>query len=166
VGLSAREGLLAGRDPRVLVLWALVVVQFLPRMWMVGPQAWRMSPRNAVEEALVRSIAQAPEPVLSEAMGAALLAGKVVWVEPFANSQLALVGRWDQGPLLEMIRRKRFSLVVVGASWRYYEAHGTSPPPAGAEGIDPRFTTEQMRAIDAHYRLVSTMGEWHLLAPR
>src|SRR5258708_4652918 len=65
------------------------------------------------QAALVRRIAAAEKPVSSEDMTLLMLAGKPVIFEPAIVSVLASVGRWDEGPLVNMIRSGGFAFVIT-----------------------------------------------------
>jgi hypothetical protein len=65
--------------------------------------------------ALVRRIAAAKKPVASEDMTLLMLAGKPVIFEPAIVTELASVGRWDEAPLVDMIRSGGFAFMITGA---------------------------------------------------
>ena len=67
----------------------------------------------ARQATLIRKIAEASKPVSSENMSVLMQAGKPVLYEPAIVTELALRGRWDERPLLEMIRRREFAFMVV-----------------------------------------------------
>jgi hypothetical protein len=62
--------------------------------------------------------------VLAEEMNFTVTTGKRIYLQPFEFSQLAADGRWDEGPLLEEVRRGAFAVVVLrfrlgdDPSWR------------------------------------------------
>ena len=62
---------------------------------------------------LVRRIAMATKPVASENMTLLMRAGKPVIFEPSIVSELASVGRWDEKPLVDMIRRGDFAFMIT-----------------------------------------------------
>ncbi len=64
-------------------------------------------------EALVRILQGSPEPVMSENMTLLYRAGKQVPFEPAIVAGLAGTGAWDETPLIEMIRKKTFSAMIV-----------------------------------------------------
>jgi hypothetical protein len=56
--------------------------------------------------------------VLSENVGALVLAGKTVWVSnPFVYSQLVMRGSWPDAGLERMVRNREFDLIVT--QWNY-----------------------------------------------
>ena len=65
------------------------------------------------DEALVRRIAAAEKPVGSENMTLLMRAGKAVVFEPSIVTELASVGRWDETPLVAMIRAHGFAFMLT-----------------------------------------------------
>lgn len=166
LGVARKRGLLTGARTWRLALMGLIVLQFLPRMWTLSPGAWYPGADSAENRALIAAISRAPEPVLSEHMGAALQAHKTVWIEPFANTHLAQRGLWDQSQLVQMIEQRAFSLIVVGPTWSYYVRNHVTLPPDGRGGADAMFTSEQLAAMARFYRPQGTIGRYTLLVPR
>ncbi len=64
-------------------------------------------------EALVRILQASPEPVMSENMTLLYRAGKQVPFEPAIVAGLADVGTWDETPLIDMIRKRKFSVMII-----------------------------------------------------
>jgi membrane protein implicated in regulation of membrane protease activity len=77
-------------------------VRKLPDQFLVDRQA-----------ALVRRIAAAEKPVASEDMVLLMLAGKPVIFEPAIVTELASVGRWNEGPLVNMVRSGGFAFMIT-----------------------------------------------------
>jgi hypothetical protein len=76
-----------------------------------------------LQAALVQRIAQAAKPVASENMTLLMRAGKPVVFEPAIVTELASLGRWDEGPLVRMIRSGGFAFMITtdnfpGATFR------------------------------------------------
>jgi hypothetical protein len=65
------------------------------------------------QAALVRRIAAAEKPVASEDMVLLMLAGKRVIFEPAIVTELASTGRWNEGPLVNMIRSGGFAFMIT-----------------------------------------------------
>lgn len=65
------------------------------------------------QTALVQRIAAADKPVASEEMTLLMRAGKPLVFEPAIASELASVGRWNESPLLEMIRSGGFAFMIT-----------------------------------------------------
>jgi hypothetical protein len=65
------------------------------------------------QAALVDRIAAAEKPVASEDMTLLMRAGKPVIFEPVIATELASLGRWDQGPLVNMIRSGGFAFMIT-----------------------------------------------------
>jgi len=63
--------------------------------------------------ALVDRIAAAKKPVASEAMTLLMRAGKPVIFEPAIATELASIGRWNEGPLVDMIRSGGFAFMIT-----------------------------------------------------
>lgn len=85
------------------------------------------------QAALVRRIAAAEKPVASEDMSLLMLAGKPVVYEPSIVTELASVGRWDETPLVNMIRSGGFAFMIT-------------------EGNTPGSTARRTAAVDAAMR--------------
>jgi hypothetical protein len=51
--------------------------------------------------------------VLAEEMNFTVTTGRRIYLQPFEFSQLAAQGQWDEGPLLEEVRRGAFGVVVL-----------------------------------------------------
>ena len=66
------------------------------------------------EQRLVARIAAAAKPVSSEDMLMIMQAGKSVYYEPFIVTELALLHRWDERPLIDMIRGRGFAFMITG----------------------------------------------------
>ena len=64
-------------------------------------------------EALVDILRASPEPVMSENMTLLYRAGKQVPFEPAIVAGLAEVGTWDETPLIDMIRQRKFSVMII-----------------------------------------------------
>jgi hypothetical protein len=67
----------------------------------------------AIDAMLIQRIAAATKPVASDNMGLLLRAGKTIPYEPSSMTELASVGRWDETPLLDMIRRHDFAFMIT-----------------------------------------------------
>jgi len=67
----------------------------------------------ARQTALVQQIAAAEKPVASENMTLLMRAGKPVIFEPAIVTELAAVGRWNEAPLVAMIRDGGFAFMIT-----------------------------------------------------
>jgi len=65
-------------------------------------------------EALLRILRSSQDPVMSENMTLLYKAGKQVPFEPAIITQLAATGMWDETPLIDMIDRRAFSVMIIG----------------------------------------------------
>jgi hypothetical protein len=102
-----------------------------------------------------RYVAAVPGDILGEEMDFTVTTGRRIYVQPFEFSQQARQGWWDQGPLLEDIRRGHFGVVVL-----HFRL-----------GDDPywrreRINDEMIAALSGAYELDATYGEYHLYRPR
>lgn len=85
----------------------------------VAFQPFRQLPDRALPEelaqqkTLVQRIAAATKPVASENMTLLMQAGKPVIFEPAIATELALLGKWDETPLVEMIRSGGFAFMIT-----------------------------------------------------
>ncbi|MBO0709748.1 MAG: hypothetical protein J2P47_00550, partial [Acetobacteraceae bacterium] len=70
------------------------------------------------QAALVKRIAAAKKPVASDDMTLLMRAGKPVIFEPAIVTELAAMGRWDETPLVQMIRRCDFAFMITIAEAR------------------------------------------------
>ena len=104
----SRPGALVGAT----LMPALVLTQ-LALMW-APPTLSQPHGQWLGDSRLMELVRAQPGEVLSVHMGAVVQTGKTLWLEPFVATQMAEAGRWDQQPLLQMIREHRFGLVVMG----------------------------------------------------
>ena len=100
-----------------------------------------MAKKAQNSEALERILKNSPEPVMSEDMTLLYKAGKHVPYEPAIVTELAATHAWNETPLVDMIRNRAFSVMVVGFPDRFYS-------PA------------VWRAIDENYRPAGTYAEY------
>lgn len=92
--------------------------------------------------------------VLGEEMSFSVTTGKRLYLQPFEFSQLAAQGDWDQGPLLDDVRRGHFVAVVL--RFRL--------------GEDPLWRRERVNdalieALKQAYRLDAVFGDYYLYRP-
>ena len=101
-------------SPRLLPAFAAVIIA-----WALFVQPQRLLPDQpspaalAQQAALIRRIADAEKPVASEEMTVLMRAGKPIIFEPSIVSELAAKGRWDETPLVEMIRSGGFAFMIT-----------------------------------------------------
>jgi hypothetical protein len=87
--------------------------------------------------------------VLSENVGALVMAGKTVWVSnPFVYSQMVMRAGWPDAGLERMLQDGDFNLFV--AQWNYPDY-----PPFMSDGGE-RFSSGAVKAIVKNYRAVQT----------
>jgi hypothetical protein len=140
---------------------ALVLAQVALSLGSTGKNWFRHpgrpDPFNTVAERLLalELVKQASGPVLCEDTTLPVRAGKRVEYQPFAMTQLAYRGRWDQSKLLRRIDSGDFALIVLN-----YDLYTGSP--FGYQ----HFTPEMMSAIRARYRLRAALGGYWVYEPR
>ena len=126
----ARSATWRGRAFPVALAVLLVAVAAQPVRQVSGFEAPLVLARNA---ALVERIRAADKPVASEDMTLLMRAGKPVVFEASIVTELASVGRWDEAPLICMIRDHGFAFMLI-----------TKDEPGGSERRTP--------AVDAAMR--------------
>jgi hypothetical protein len=128
---------LVGAEARFSVVTGLLIlgVLILP-MREISDQ---FLPENLDRQAaLVRRIAEAEKPVASENMTLLMLAGKPVIFEPAIVSELASVGRWNEGPLVNLIRTGGFAFMITRDNAPGTSPHRTSAVDAAMREAYPR----------------------------
>lgn len=102
-------------------------------------------------EELLQILRSAREPVMSENMTLLYQAGKQVPFEPAIVTQLAATGMWDETPLVDMIQRKAFSVMLI---------HDIDDPdrysPAVARAIKENYKPGQEIGLLTVYRPVNS----------
>lgn len=103
---------LAGTGWRFSPVTALLILGLLNLPFREIPEP---IPQQELERqaALVRRIAATEKPVASENMTLLMRAGKPVIFEPAIVTELASLGRWDQAPLVKMIRSGGFAFMIT-----------------------------------------------------
>jgi hypothetical protein len=103
------------------------------------------------EAALVRCIAAAEKPVASDDMTLLMIAGKPVIFEPAIVTELASLGRWNEGPLVDMIRTGGFAYMITRDDTPGPSPHRTSAVDAAMREAYPR--VEQVGPLWLHLPL-------------
>lgn len=131
-GFAAFDAIQAGR-PRWLNYGLVALGLGTTLMPWRGMPAYALVHDSAAQWALVDQLRTLPAPVSSENMTLLMRAGQPVVYEPAIVRHLALTGSWDEQPLLDMIRARRFAVMIT---------------------IDPalRFTSLRTPAADAAMR--------------
>ncbi len=91
------------------------------------------------------------EPVICEDPGYLLLSGKEIFLQPYQFARLAVVGRWQEEPLLKMVQQKKFSAIIVSAE--SYQQQSVF------------FTPAFLRELKKNYVLSRIIGNYYLLEP-
>jgi hypothetical protein len=103
---------LVGAEWRFSLVAALLILGVLNLPFREIPDR---APQQQLDRqaALVRRIAAADKPVASEDMTLLMRAGKPVMFEPAIVTELAPLGRWDEGSLVNMIRSGGFAFMIT-----------------------------------------------------
>ncbi|MBZ5512708.1 MAG: hypothetical protein LAN70_16290 [Acidobacteriia bacterium] len=136
--------------PRALALVMAVVVTAWLCIFLWRDRTLPFDPYATVQDCdrVYALVKQYPgDRVLSENVGALVLAGKTVWVSnPFVYSQLVMRGGWPDTGLERMVRSREFDLIV--AQWNY-----PMYPNFMSDGAE-RFSSGVVKAIVENYRAV------------
>jgi len=113
------------------------------------PHAHSLAPvEKQQKERLLEKIHVAHKPVLSEDMVLLLKAGKEVPLEPAILTELASLGKWNERPLIELIKNRRFEFVIV------------------TRGLTTlRYTPAMREAIEASYNKEIKLSDYQLYLP-
>ncbi len=84
-----------------------------------------------------------------EFIGLIPLTGRELYIQPFAQKQLADAGLWDQTPFVESIRQKKFTAILLFRNIR-----------------QDRWTAEMLSAIESSYRVDRTVENTDIYLPR
>ena len=139
------------------VLLAVLAVQ---AMMLFGSTGQALSPGTAGHDGLrensallMSEIRNTEGPVLADTfMGLLPLSGRRLVLQPFEMKQLSESGIWDETPLLEDIRKKKFGLILLYA-----------PSEDTLSGV---WTGSQLQAVRANYRLAGKRGNVLIYRPR
>jgi len=113
--------------------------------------------QKKVDEAIIALIARTKGRILSEEMGNGylLLAGKEIYFYPFIMSQLAREGKWDQNKIVNEIKNRSFSRILLNSD-AYNPNWWTSQ----------RFTPEMLSAIKDNYFLEGNIANTYVYSPK
>jgi hypothetical protein len=136
-----------------LLVPVLVLIQ-ISLMWYTPRAAERyMQLTRESNEAMAPILARTPDPIISEDTGLLVSNGKTVDYHSFEYSQLARAGRWDQAWVLDQLRQRRLSMVILETGTRLDVDHYQ------------RFTREFMSELDLNYAHTGTVGKYELYEP-
>src|SRR5579884_838004 len=97
---------------------------------------------------------ETPGELLSENPGAAVLSGKTVWLSnAFEFRSLSAAGRLNPQPLIGMVERRFFSLILLQEDWPTLVGQASQPPTENT--IWPR---EFVQALGRNYRPLRTFS--------
>ncbi len=131
------------------VIWCIAVSMFYHHFFVT----WKIERKDEVDK-LMQIVQQAEGDVLSdEFMGLIPLDNRQLYLQPFEVSQLALTGIWDQTPVLEAIRNRKFSVILIYKS-PYYDFY------------KDRWTPEMLSLIEEHYRETQYFADTTVYRPR
>ena len=138
---------LADLERRFLVVATLVILGALTLPLRTIPDQFAQSLLDG-QAGLVRRIAEADKPVASEDMTLLMLAGKPVVFEPAIVTELAAVGRWNEAPLVKMIRSKGFAFMITTNDTPGSSPHRSAAVDAAMRAAYPR--VEQVGGLWLH----------------
>ncbi len=146
--------MLATLRPRLLAIGATLAASVLLCFFILRQREPLFDAYSNIQQCpqAYQFVAQTPgDHVLSENVGALVLAGKTVWLSnPFVYGQLVMRGGWQDHGFERMLRNREFDLVV--AHWNYPEISAWQS--AGSE----RFSPAMLRALVSNYRVVATFN--------
>jgi len=110
--------------------------------------------QDPAQARLVALLRRTPGPVLSENMGALVLAGHAVYLQPFVVTQLDAEGRWSDAPVVALAERRAFTLVVL-----------QFPLEQPARWDTQRWAPNLLRALSAGYVRDAHIGRYYVYRP-
>lgn len=138
------------------VPWALLLVLLLALNLLIAPLTEKPAYAAALQrdrQALVEEIRASGGPVISDDMVLLLRAGQTIPWEPAIFAELAHGGLWDERLILDMIRARRFTMILT---------HGNP----GERLFDSRYNPAVAHAIaEAHPRREERLGGMILRRP-
>ncbi|MBI3977604.1 MAG: hypothetical protein HY331_05395 [Chloroflexi bacterium] len=140
----------------VLLLLQAVMLVRVPFLYeevpTPGPRAF------AAGGQVVGVLRSAPGPAFAENAAWLVLAGRQPALDdPFFFAQLARLGRWDDGPIVDRLSRGAYERLALD----FDPADRTAPP-----YHRDRFTPAMLDAVERRYRLLERYGDVYLLVPR
>ncbi len=127
------------------VVVGILLVQILVMHYRTDFNPVRATYREA-SQVLANHVRQAPGEVLSEYTGYLVMNGKEPVYQPFSMTQLAEREIWDEDPLINDIKRQRFSLIIMTNVGRAYG----------------RWSRRMQEAVDTSYELIDTQPCYEL----
>jgi len=115
---------------------------------------------------IVQEIKNKPGMILSEDEGFAVVCRKEVMLNPFIMSELAKEGLWDQIDFVNLIKEKKFDLIILRFEVNDPN-HPDKPTIGGYAGWD-RWTDEMEQAIKENYQryaIIPMRRSWYLYRP-
>jgi len=100
---------------------------------------------------LVERLRCSAGPILSENAAVLLQAGHAPLIEPRMIVELTMKGIWDETPLLESIRGKVFSRLILNRDRLRYT---------------PRFSPNVLQAVRIYYEQDEVLGAWEIWVPK
>ncbi len=97
---------------RFLIMTAVLILGVMALPFRQMPDRAPLAEMDR-QTALVQRISGATKPVASEEMTLLMRAGKPILFEPSIVTELALVGRWDETPLVRMIEARGFEFMIT-----------------------------------------------------
>ncbi len=123
---------------RLILVPALIFAQLANSPVPALMERWAGAKDTAQFEALVDLLRRTDKPVISDNMVAVRRAGKELYLETAIIAELTALGRWDETPLLEQIRKQEFGFFVTEGSF-------------GTKLFDSRYSPAVRNAIRQFY---------------
>jgi hypothetical protein len=161
--LASRLGTRAGKAAWVAA-WALLMFSLAaPSLKTAlgqggGDPQWRGKTMEG-GHAAVDLIRRTRGDILSEDTAVPLLAGRSLLLDSHKMTSMFYDGHWDQGPLIQDIKRRRFALIIS-----VWDPVGAPSDEWGAYG-GYRWSIGMGRAIMTNYYLVKHVGYFYIVAP-
>ena len=104
--------------------FVLLFLMVVPTVIMAKHPSYRYAELDnpkatAVRQYMIREIAHAPRPVLSDDMVLVLRAGQEVQIEPAIFRELTATRRWDQTYFLQLLSNHAFEFVIILNEYEY-----------------------------------------------
>lgn len=111
--------------------------------------------------AIVDYLEKVKGPVFTEDGGLTLLAGKTIYFQPFIMTQLSKQNWWDQTPVLNWVKKKKFGAVVTLMDAEKLIRNNPNRPI-----VVDRYTDEFIRTLNFHYYLFQQIGSYRIYLPK
>jgi len=147
-----------------VAMWLVLVGSLIPALvkpkerTYLSAQRWRSKIMEGGKEA-VALIRKTKGDVLSDNVGLLVIAGRPVLLDPHKMTSMYRDGNWNQRPLVEDIKRRRFALIIL--TWDPFEAALDQWATYG----HLRWSIGMGNAIIRNYYVVKQAGALYITAP-